>query len=428
MIRGKKIVYVLFICMLLNNISVFAKKSDSIKEEIENNKSRIESLESQKEELNSKIEHEKRQLTDVEDDIYKKENELYELQKEISKYQKEIDIIQREINEINDIINESKNEVEIKKKYLKELEEEQLKIEKMLNARIRSIYKLDLAKQYIYMIIKSENIFEVFQNLRNISQIITFDKGLIKKSVENQENIDTEISNINLKIQEQEENQIAIREKQSKIISAKDSVVAIQNKEEEKRQELLALQNEKINSIVALENSSDNINNKIEEIESHNSELEAQLDSIVNSVAGGSGNNDKLDSLPIENGFLRPVPGQITSYYGYRVNPVTGQYKLHKGIDYAGNYGDPIKASKSGIVEYSGWISGYGNTIILGHGNGVQTLYPHAQSLNVSYGDSVKQGDVIATVGSTGNSTGPHLHFEIRINGEAVDPLNYISY
>ena len=204
--------------------------------------------------------------------------------------------------------------------------------------------------------------------------------------------------------------------------------MAIQNKEEEKRKELLALQNEKLNSIASLENNSNSINNQIEELESHNSELEAELDRIINSVAGGTGNNDKLETLPNESGFLRPVPGVITSYYGYRVNPVTGEYKLHKGIDYAGNYGDPIKASKSGVVEYSGWISGYGNTIILGHGNGVQTLYPHAQTLNVSYGDTVSQGDIIATVGSTGNSTGPHLHFEIRIDGEAVDPLNYIPY
>lgn len=138
-----------------------------------------------------------------------------------------------------------------------------------------------------------------------------------------------------------------------------------------------------------MENSSNSINNKIEELESHNSELEAELDRIVNNVASGVEGNDKIENLPSESGFLRPIPGQITSYYGYRVNPVTGEYKLHKGIDYAGNYGDPIKASKSGVVEYSGWINGYGNTIILGHGNGVQTLYPHTQTLNVSYGDTV---------------------------------------
>lgn len=188
------------------------------------------------------------------------------------------------------------------------------------------------------------------------------------------------------------------------------------------------MQREKQDSIIALENDSEKISSEIAHLESHNEELEAELDRIINNVSGSNGSNGVDNNLQTDSGFLRPVPGRITSNYGYRVNPVTGEYKLHKGIDYAGNYGDPIKASKSGVVEYSGWITGYGNTIILGHGNGVQTLYPHAQTLDVDYGDTVKQGDVIATVGSTGNSTGPHLHFEIRINGQAVDPLNYIPY
>ena len=424
----KKVVYALIICMMINNTYVFAEKSDSIKEEIENNKNKIESLEDEKEKINSSIEEEKNQLTGVEEQIEEKENELYKLQKEISDYQKQIDEIQSEVNKLNKAINESKNTVEIKKKYIEELKEEQKRLQELLDWRVRSVYKVNLAQQYIYMIIKSKNIFEVFQNLTSISRIIDFDKDLIKKSKDNQENIAIEIEEIKLKIQEQEENQIAIKEKQAEIVSAKNSVVEIQDKEEEKRQELLALQNDKLNSIASLENSNKSLNNQINDLENHNSELEAELDRIINNVSEGTGNDDKLDDLPTENGFLRPVPGQITSYYGYRVNPVTGEYKLHKGIDYAGNYGDPIKASKSGVVEYSGWISGYGNTIILGHGNGVQTLYPHAQTLNVSVGDTVGQGDVIATVGSTGNSTGPHLHFEIRINGEAVDPLNYIPY
>lgn len=424
----KKIIYTVLICMLVNNVYTFAEKKDSIKEEIESNKNKIESLQEEKENLNSQIEEEKNQLNGVEAEIEEKENELYELQKEISEYQKQIDEIQLEINDLNYAITESKNQVEIKQKKIEELKEEQKKIEELLDSRIRSVYKLDLSKQYIYMILKSKNLFDLFKNLGSVSKIIAFDKELIDKSKQVQESISVEISEINLKIKEQEEKQIAIKEKQEEIVSAKNSVVAIQNKEEEKRNELLALQNEKINSIASLENNSKYINDEIEELESHNSELEAELDRIINSVAGGTGSNDNIESLPGESGFLRPISGRITSYYGYRVNPVTGQYKLHKGIDYAGNYGDPIKASKSGVVEYSGWISGYGNTIILGHGNGVQTLYPHAQTLNVSYGDTVSQGDVIATVGSTGNSTGPHLHFEIRINGEAVDPLNYIPY
>ena len=423
-----KIIYAVLIILLINTNYVFAEKSDSIKNEIEDNKNKIESLEEEKSNLNSEIQGKKDEVSDLEEIITEKENELYALQVEISEYQKQIDNMQSEISELINSINESKLEVENKEKYVVELKEEENRIKELLDARIRSVYKVDLSKQYIYMLIKRKNIFEIFQNLNNINQIINFDKSLIKSYKENQEIISDEIAQIELKIKEQEESQLAIEEKQSDIMEAKNKVVAIQNEEESKRNELLAMQREKQDSIIALENDSEKISSEIAHLESHNEELEAELDRIINNVSGSNGSNGVDNNLQTDSGFLRPVPGRITSNYGYRVNPVTGEYKLHKGIDYAGNYGDPIKASKSGVVEYSGWITGYGNTIILGHGNGVQTLYPHAQTLDVDYGDTVKQGDVIATVGSTGNSTGPHLHFEIRINGQAVDPLNYIPY
>lgn len=423
-----KIIYAVLIILLVNTNYVFAEKSDSIKNEIEDNKSKIESLEDEKYNLNNEIQDKKDEINDLEDNITEKENELYALQLEISEYQKQIDNMQSEISELINSINESKLEVENKENYIIELKEEESRIKELLDARVRSVYKVDLSKQYIYMLIRSKNIFEIFQNLNNINQIINFDKKLIKSYKENQQIISDEIAQIELKITEQEEAQAVIEDKQSGIIEVKNKVVAIQKEEESKKNELLAIQREKQNNIVALENDSEKINSEIAELESHNEELEAELDRIINNVSGSNGSNDVDNNLQTESGFLRPISGRITSYYGYRINPVTGEYKLHKGIDYAGNYGDPIKASKSGVVEYSGWITGYGNTIILGHGNGVQTLYPHAQTLEVDYGDTVKQGDVIATVGSTGNSTGPHLHFEIRINGEAVDPLNYIPY
>ncbi|WP_196001298.1 M23 family metallopeptidase [Clostridium sp. 1001271B_151109_B4] len=423
-----KIIYAVLIILLVNTNYVFAEKSDSIKNEIEDNKSKIESLKDEKYNLNNEIQDKKDEINDLEDNITEKENELYALQLEISEYQKQIDNMQSEISELINSINESKLEVENKENYIIELKEEESRIKELLDARVRSVYKVDLSKQYIYMLIRSKNIFEIFQNLDNINQIINFDKKLIKSYKENQQIISDEIAQIELKITEQEEAQAVIEDKQSGIIEVKNKVVAIQKEEESKKNELLAIQREKQNNIVALENDSEKINSEIAELESHNEELEAELDRIINNVSGSNGSNDVDNNLQTESGFLRPISGRITSYYGYRINPVTGEYKLHKGIDYAGNYGDPIKASKSGVVEYSGWITGYGNTIILGHGNGVQTLYPHAQTLEVDYGDTVKQGDVIATVGSTGNSTGPHLHFEIRINGEAVDPLNYIPY
>lgn len=424
----KKIIFILLLCFIGNSSYAFAEKSDSIKSEIESNKNKIENLEDEKNNVNNKIENEKNELNSLEKEISEKESDIYSLQVEISEYQKEIDSIQNEVNELNRLINESKNEVEMKKIHLIELKEEQENIENLLATRVRSVYKLDLAKQYIYLLIKSENIFEIFQNLNSMAKIISFDKSLIEKSKNNQDTISNEIEDIELKIKEQEENQLVVEKKKSEIIEAKNMVLQIQKEEEIKKQELLALHNDKEKNISSLQNDSNKINDEIAELESYNDELEAELDRLLNDASNNTNNNDKIESLPSESGFLRPVSGSITSYYGYRKNPVTGEYKLHKGIDYAGNYGDPIKASKSGVVEYSGWISGYGNSIILGHGNGVQTLYTHAQKLNVSYGQTVAQGDIIATVGSTGNSTGPHLHFEIRINGQVVDPLNYIPY
>ena len=420
-----KIIYSVIIALTINTSYVFAEKSNSIKNEINENKDKIQSLEEEKSNINNQIEKNQNEIDNLQSSITEKENELYNIQKKISSYQKEIDNIQVEITKLNLSIKESKLEVENKENYILELKKEEKRLKELLDSRIRSVYKVDLSRQCVYMILKSQNIFEVFQNLTNINKIVSFDKEIIKTYKENQQIISNEVAEIKIKIKEQEEDQLAIEEKQSEIINAKNEVVAIQKEEENKRNKLLALQREKKNTVIALEENSEKTNGKIAEIEEHNKELEAELDRIINNVSGSNGSGGNLVT---ESGFLRPISGRITSNYGYRVNPVTGEYKLHKGIDYAGNYGDPIKASKSGVVEYSGWISGYGNTIILGHGNGVQTLYPHAQTLNVSVGEKVSQGDVIATVGSTGNSTGPHLHFEIRINGQPVDPLQYIPY
>lgn len=121
-----------------------------------------------------------------------------------------------------------------------------------------------------------------------------------------------------------------------------------------------------------------------------------------------------------------PCNGVITSPYGYRVHPIFGTTIYHSGMDIGVDYGTPIHAADSGTVIYSGWISGYGNAVIIDHGGGVQTLYGHNQSLNVSEGESVAKGSVIAYAGSTGNSTGPHCHFEVRVNGEPEDPMAYL--
>ena len=138
--------------------------------------------------------------------------------------------------------------------------------------------------------------------------------------------------------------------------------------------------------------------------------------------------SSSVDYVPrnSKGGFIWPISGSITSNFGWRVHPITGIRRLHAGIDIGGDYGQIIHAAAGGIVSYAGWISGYGNAVIIDHGGGISTLYGHSQKLLVREGQSVAQGDAIAEVGSTGNSTGPHCHFEVRRGGEPVNPLSYL--
>ena len=125
-------------------------------------------------------------------------------------------------------------------------------------------------------------------------------------------------------------------------------------------------------------------------------------------------------------GMIWPVSGPITSEFGWRTHPIFGSARFHSGLDIGADYGVPICAAASGVVIESGWIGGYGNTIMIDHGGGIVTLYGHNESLAVGVGQTVNQGDVIAYCGSTGNSTGPHCHFEVRVGGEPVSPWDYL--
>jgi len=121
-----------------------------------------------------------------------------------------------------------------------------------------------------------------------------------------------------------------------------------------------------------------------------------------------------------------PSDGYISSPYGWRSHPILGRGRLHTGIDFAANYGSTIRAADSGTVLYSGWYGGYGKTVIINHGKGISTLYGHSSKLYVKSGENVKRGQPIAAIGSTGFSTGPHLHFEVRKNGTPVNPAKYL--
>lgn len=151
-------------------------------------------------------------------------------------------------------------------------------------------------------------------------------------------------------------------------------------------------------------------------------ELMAASKQITNMIRGSHYNVQPSGS----GAMIWPISGPITSEFGWRTHPITGDQRFHSGLDIGGDYGIPVHAAQAGTVTYAGWISGYGNTVIIDHGGGVTTLYGHNQSLAVGEGQSVAQGEVISYCGSTGNSTGPHCHFEVRQNGEPVSPYGYL--
>jgi murein DD-endopeptidase MepM/ murein hydrolase activator NlpD len=151
-------------------------------------------------------------------------------------------------------------------------------------------------------------------------------------------------------------------------------------------------------------------------LQAESANLAAQIRSVQSTVTYSSASTD---STPSASGFVWPVAGAVVSPFGWRWG------RMHEGIDIAAGYGAPIAAAASGTVIYAGYMGGYGNLIIVDHGGGVATAYAHQSSFAVG-GGTVSQGQTLGYVGCTGHCYGPHLHFEVRVNGSAVDPLGYL--
>ena len=150
-------------------------------------------------------------------------------------------------------------------------------------------------------------------------------------------------------------------------------------------------------------------------------ELRAVSDAIAARLRGGGARSGQAGACE-----FRPTPGNISSGFGTRTDPLGGGTGFHAGIDIAVGSGTPIRACRSGTVTIAGWQGGYGNTVVIDHGGGMATLYAHQSSIAVSTGQTVLPGQVIGYVGSTGRSTGPHLHFEVRMSGNPVNPMPYL--
>ena len=161
----------------------------------------------------------------------------------------------------------------------------------------------------------------------------------------------------------------------------------------------------------------------IEGLRARKADFEAQYDAVQAQI---SASVSRGNPTPGNHRFSWPVNGPITSPFGYRNDPVLGGNRLHAGVDIGASSGTPIKAAGDGVVVMAGWNGGYGNFTLIDHGGGLATGYGHQSSIGVRVGQHVSTGEVIGNVGSTGASTGPHLHWEVRVNGTPVDPMGWV--
>ncbi|MDV4150915.1 peptidoglycan DD-metalloendopeptidase family protein [Clostridium sp. AL.422] len=438
MSRILKVITLTITVVFSANIITFAETSSSIQDQINENQNKIDDLENERDKINNEINDESKELNNILDKISQKSNELEAARSEVESYQLKIDEVQAEIDNINAEMANAQNEIESREKIIEEKEKEAIRIKDNIEKRLRNYYKLDIATNYIYLLLKSENILSLLNNIESIFRIINFDKGLIDEAKELQAQLESEKEEISKQLEQIEEGKKAVVAKQEELKEAQKEFIAKEEYHQSQMDELNNLESEKTNIIASLTDQGSDLESQIGDLISYNQALQAELDSIFDEINNGNnpGSGDTTDPEdggdsgvpgdPSTESFLRPGSGVVTDSYGPRINPVTGEAGFHTGVDLGDPYGAPVAASKSGTVAYSGWISGYGNTIIIDHGGGVQTLYAHNSSLLVGVGESVYRGQTVALVGSTGMSTGPHIHFEIRINGQHVNPMNYI--
>lgn len=323
----------------------------------------------------------------------KKEKDVSSKMKELDK---KIDKTERELAEIDDQINVTKNKIDVKKKELKQAEENIEDKNDILNARLRVMYKNgDVG--YAEVLLDSESIVDLLSNIDMLKKIFRQDMDLLGYMKEQRDEI-----NIKKKTLESHKSKM---DKMLKNMKVKKKELATS------RGEMDRIKQELKKDSKALEKQIDGLNDYAEKIAA-----EIRRKQSKGKYIGGK--------------LAWPAPGytRITSPFGYRIHPILKRKKLHTGIDIGTNgSGRSIVAVGDGKVIHANWKGGYGKVVMIDHGGGIVTLYAHNSKLLVKEGQSVKRGQVISKSGSTGMSTGPHLHFEVRKNGKYTDPIPWVK-
>ena len=374
-------IYKILLCSILICATSFVSNAADLNE-----------LQNQKSDIQTQLDESNNQLTDV-------NNELTENLTQIQKLDESIQTTQDELNSLE-------NEISSKEKEIAEVEEKLDNIvkkynsqKKLLDARLIAMYETDNTN-YLDVVLGSKSISDFISSYYLISELTSYDIDLLEV-VENQRK--------------------QIEEQSAKLNTQKNNLEQEKATQQKKQ---IALSNTKIlrqNYIDKLSAQEQEIQSKIDEYNEQINNIEAEIKKLALTVSFGEDYRGGAMQWPINGHYT------VTSNYGMRTHPITGVYKLHTGVDISATIGDNFTAMANGIVVKAEYNSAYGNMVIIDHGGGVQTLYAHGSQIVAQVGQEVKAGDVVLKVGSTGYSTGPHAHFEVRINGNPVNPLDYVK-
>jgi len=310
--------------------------------------------------------------------------------------EREIDIIQTEIYTIDDIIADADSQILEKEEEIARIQGDIDIQDEKFKETLREMDE-NSTISYIDLIFSSQNLSELLINIETINEITAHDMSIIDEMTRLKTEVEDAKAEIEAKKQEQEEARSIATDKQN---------------------QLSAKMKEKENLAKALEKD-------IEKYKQVYEEARRQEEALKGSLKYSTSTSEYLGSGQ----FCWPAPSytRISSPYGWRNHPIYKTQKFHSGVDLAAPGGSNILAAENGKVISAGWNGGYGNCLVVDHGGGISTLYAHASRLCVSKGEYVTKGQVIAKVGTTGNSTGNHLHFEVLVNGKTTNPMSYIQ-
>lgn len=377
----KKLVGVLMALWLavlpLYGAMCFADTADDKRAELNDVRQRMERMQTRKEQARRKAESASAELSEV-------MGSLNELQAQANNLQKKSDTLQGKIND---------NQAKLEKKQQEMQERMQI-----YRKRLRDIY-INGQINYLDVLLGAKDFSDFSSRMYLLQKIISRDLELLEKLKQDAAEINSRKEQLAAEMKEIKATQTELEAKRAKVNKLREQRAYMLYKAQEEEQS----SQEEYERLLAI---SENIASMLRNMENSGGGAPAGQ--------GGTGQ------------FMWPCNGPITSYYGWRTHPIFGTTKYHSGMDIAVDSGTPINAADSGTVVYSGWLGGYGNCIMIDHGGGLVTLYAHNSALNVGEGQYVSKGTVVAYAGSTGYSTGPHCHFEVRLHGELTEPLNYL--